>query len=116
MRTAWISVAPFYGCVVLANLTDEQMTGAGIPFTNPFFYLGDATTLQANLAASAEDQQWGGILLADDEDNPFGVLITIKGFSVYMDEEPSQPVKDAYAAQGVSLWHFDGTTGLPTLW
>ena len=110
-----LGTAPFYGCVLLSDLSSAEMTAASIPFTNPIFYMGDAASLQACLAASAADQAYGAILLAEDTDNnPFGRLVAIKGFSLYAAEEPDNATKEAYAAQGLSFWHL--VDGVPTLW
>ena len=117
-------IAPFYGCVVLSNLSAGEMSAAGVPFTMPVFYLGDLAGFQAAYAASAEDNQWAGVLLKDDEANPFERLVILRGISFYLDHEPDATEKgtlDAAAAAfgnmiELSYWHYDGTTGMPTLW
>ncbi len=106
--------APFYGCLVLSNLSEGECSLAGVPFTNPIFYMGDAASLQTCLAASAADQAYGGILLAADPNNPFGHLVTIKGFSVYAEEADAATIQYYADNYGLTLWHL--VEGVPTVW
>ena len=117
--------APFYGCVVLGNLSAAEMSTASVPLSNPIFCLGTAAELQASLAASSEECY--GVLLADDEANPFKRLVTLKGFSMLSASTPdatqtgtASAMHDAFEAKGISLefsyWYPDPGTGIPTLW
>ena len=119
-----LGIAPFYGCVVLGNLSAGEMSAAGVPFTMPVFYLGDLAGFQVAYAASAGENQWAGVLLKEDDANPFERLVILRGISFYLDHEPDATEKgtlDAAAAAfgnliELSYWHYDGTTGMPTLW